>query len=94
MAAEAKVSGSNGMKKCRKAAHEFSQTLHRIRSNRRRVTMLRAPRPLLMRLLIQLGPARSPLVLRRGVMVVVPPVSVLLHDAVRQKTVDVAAVAG
>ncbi len=94
VAADAKVSGSNGMKKFRKAAYELSRTLHRIRSNGRRVTMLRAPRPLLMRLLIQLHPAWSPLVLWSGVVFVVPPVSVLLHDAMRQKSVDVAAVAG
>ena len=70
------------------------RTLHGVGPDRRRVAMLRAPRPLLVRLLIQLRPAGAPLVLWRGVVHVVPPVAVLLHHAVREQAVDVPAVAG
>jgi hypothetical protein len=56
--------------------------------------MLRASRSLLVCLLAQLHAARTPLLLRRGVVHVMPPVAVLLHDAVSEQTVNVTAVAG
>ena len=55
--------------------------------------MLRPSRPLLVSLLIQLNPARSPLLLRRWVMRIMPSVTVVLHHAVCKKTVDVTTVA-
>ena len=46
-----------------------------------------------MRLLVQRHPTWPPLVLRRWVVQVVAPVTVLLHHAAVEQTIDVAAVA-
>ncbi len=69
-------------------------TLHRVGPDGWRVAVLRASRPLFVRLLIKLHPARAPLLLSSRAADVVPPITVLFHHAVSEQPVDVATMAG
>ena len=69
-------------------------TLHGVGSDGGRIAVLRAPRSVLVRLLVQRHPARPPLLLARRLVIVVPPVAMLFHHAVGQQAIDVSTVGG